>query len=425
MVRPPQRPLLSVLLLLLSASAHQTTEALSILPAPAPMAAGRALVLPMPEQERSKPAWAAPVRPSPFPAMHFGCNTTGPESAGQLRNLSRYQMPIFEFRQQCCGITAPWNDTEATLSAQATALAATSPGARSWVYRNAEMGSMFALQRPFMDNPANDYLFLGPARIDPKYNISWRTLNFSVKAAADWYVDVMVAEAAAEGPAVAGVFFDGVDGDVCASTSPDAGRLFNDTVAVFRRACERLKAAGKGCILSMINSFVSAQEANVTHCPLPEDAVVQLMGTTPWMRYYQHWLNGFIGRPATVYSAQRCAAMTANAIKEGNAGIPMVARAPADTSVYAVDLRLSLAAFLIGAAPGSTYGYGSCWFDQCWAWQRIYDELGTIGQPLGPAAVSANGMLFSRSWEGVNVELDCEHATASFRLRHGDAIVDL
>ena len=144
------------------------------------------------------PAAVCGFRNSSVGTLHFGCNTTGPENGTQLTELARYSMPILEFRHESVP-HANWGEEEAVLAAQAAALAAAQPGApRAWVYRNVNLGSMFALQRPVMTNPSRSGWFLGPPGTDPKYNISWRSLNFSVPAAARFYLDTIVGEAAKE-----------------------------------------------------------------------------------------------------------------------------------------------------------------------------------------------------------------------------------
>ena len=414
-----------------------------------------------------------------FPALHFACNTTGPENTTQLRQLARYDTVIFEFRQQCCG-GDPWTHAEAIMETQAKALAKDT-GKRAWVYRNINAGSVFALQRSFMFDPKNDALFIGPAGVDPHYNLSWRALNFSVPAAADWYINTVVAEAAAESAgAVAGVFFDNVDGDAC-SAALGSTQLFNDTIRTMGRACRALAKAGKGCVLSTANAFAGpGRLANSTGdsagCPQPEEAMVELLHGTPWSRYYQHWMNGFVAHrvagptldqtgprasswPVGSTASARCSAMVANAVLEGARGIPIVARAPSAPSVYTVGLELALAGWMMGAgAPlragpgregaaaaaaaantgaaaataataaadagagavpgGSSFGFGACWFDRCWQWPALYDQLGHVGAPTGPAEVSAGGMRFRRRWEGVDVELDCADGSAVFHMRH-------
>ena len=144
------------------------------------------------------PAAVRGFRNSSVGTMHFGCNITGSENATQLAGLSRYSMPIIEFRHESVP-HEEWDHEEAVLAKQAAALAVAQPaGSRAWVYRNVNLGSMFALQRPIMTDPSRDSWFLGPPGTDPKYNISWRSVNFSVAAAAKFYLDTVVGEAAKE-----------------------------------------------------------------------------------------------------------------------------------------------------------------------------------------------------------------------------------
>lgn len=254
------------------------------------------------------------------------------------------------------------------LAAQSAALTAAHPAAHAWVYRNANAGSMFALQQPAMVDPAKADWFLGPASVDPKYHISWRSLNFSNPDAAgtlertalhpvaatriasvsplvaemrrapmlcasagyiyfaDWYIDTVVGEAAAE-PEVAGVFFDEVDAVSCVPGG--SGRLYNDTIATFRRACDALHSCNKGCVLSVVNTFASVgagAKGAPAMCPEPEESMLEIMGTTGWWRYYQHWMNGFASRPHASTTPAVCASMISNVVAEGSRAVPVVAR---------------------------------------------------------------------------------------------------
>jgi len=110
-------------------------------------------------------------------------------------------------------------------------------------------------------------------------------------------------------------------------------------------------------------------------------------------------------------SAHICSKMIRNAIRETKLGIPIVARAAGMGSVYAVDLNFALGSFLVAANEGSTFGYGSCWFDECWHWESIYDH--DFGEPVGDATVSADYMQFRRQWTGVAVEVDCAIGSAT------------
>ena len=81
-------------------------------------------------------------------------------------------------------------------------------------------------------------------------------------------------------------------------------------------------------------------------------------------------------------------------------------KAPGNESKYRTDLRVALGAFLVSAAPGSVFGYGDCWFDECWWWEPEYYGK-RIGEPIGATTVSDSGMQFAREWEGVHVAVDC------------------
>ena len=76
-----------------------------------------------------------------------------------------------------------------------------------------------------------------------------------------------------------------------------------------------------------------------------------------------------------------------------------------------MDFELALGGFLIGAASGSTFGWGSCWFDECWLWQPAFDHQ--VGAALGPPTISPDGMVFKRRWSGVNVMVNCSSAAVS------------
>jgi len=143
--------------------------------------------------------------------------------------------------------------------------------------------------------------------------------------------------------------------------------------------------------------------------------MLDIMGGTPFFRYYQHWMNGFVAQPHTPTSPETCAAMITNVIAEGKHGVPVVVRAPSAPSVDATGFALALGGFLIGAANGSTFGFGSCWFDECWSWQKMYDRR--LGTPLEAAAVSEGGVVFRRRWSGVTVAVNCSSGVADITSR--------
>jgi hypothetical protein len=65
----------------------------------------------------------------------------------------------------------------------------------------------------------------------------------------------------------------------------------------------------------------------------------------------------------------------------------------------------SVAAFLIIKANYSYYSASTGWFDADWVWHPEYDAL--YGDPLGPAVTSADGMVYTRSFTGCEVSVNC------------------
>ena len=102
----------------------------------------------------SSASFAHPLPLRRLPTMKFACNTSGPENSSQLAEDLRYTMLIFEFRQAMD--VKPWDDAEHALQQQAAAVAASAPAGTVpppvFVYRNINLGSMFKLQRPVVEN---------------------------------------------------------------------------------------------------------------------------------------------------------------------------------------------------------------------------------------------------------------------------------
>ena len=68
---------------------------------------------------------------------------------------------------------------------------------------------------------------------------------------------------------------------------------------------------------------------------------------------------------------------------------------------------------LIGAEPGSYYGAGIHFHNDS-AWDYAWPDLQRpIGQPAGPAAVSADGLRFTRSFAHVTAVVDCVSQTGN------------
>ena len=68
----------------------------------------------------------------------------------------------------------------------------------------------------------------------------------------------------------------------------------------------------------------------------------------------------------------------------------------------------SIAAFLIIKGNYSYYSASTGWFDADWVWHSEYDLI--YGEPLGPATLSADGMVYTRCFTGCNVTVNCSGA---------------
>ena len=84
------------------------------------------------------------------------------------------------------------------------------------------------------------------------------------------------------------------------------------------------------------------------------------------------------------------------------------------TGAYKRDeqLNLSTAVFLLVRGSASThsyYGSSSSWAESGWQWEPLYDQLGQLGKPLGPAQKNATGSAdrWTREYEGGTVHVTC------------------
>ena len=76
------------------------------------------------------------------------------------------------------------------------------------------------------------------------------------------------------------MFFDGIDGMACVPGG--SATLLNDTLTTFKQACELLRRADKGCILSVMNAFESS--GATPRCPVLQEAMVEIMGDSKLIR---------------------------------------------------------------------------------------------------------------------------------------------
>ena len=159
-----------------------------------------------------------------FPSLWFGTiPSTGFPSPSQY-NFSNYSLVLL-------GFTYPDPHNEQTLLQNAERIQQhSSPAPPIYVYRNAHLAlRSFDLQaRAAATLPPTAWIrsSAGPAgvcRLPPDGSPAY---NFSEAAAASFFVNALVREAASEGSAISGVFFDEVDWATCGFLQSECGGGF-------------------------------------------------------------------------------------------------------------------------------------------------------------------------------------------------------
>ena len=197
-----------------------------------------------------------------------------------------------------------------------------------------------------------------------------------------------------------------------------------------------MAAAGKRAILSSQNAF----EGNFPElwrsqgCPLREDFALRAIGDSPWLRFYEYWLN-----PGQFEdeSGKYCRNQIANAVQEGKvAGMNIVAAGASlgdfENATWVSDLNFSAAAFLVaktriageGVWARDFFGFdhqgknAACnrtrWGDCANTWESVQDVFSSdYGVPLDDAVETKFGSFF-RQFSKVNITVDCTSHKASF-----------
>jgi len=408
------------------------------------LAAVAACALPAPAaaQAFSFPPPAAGV----FPALWFGANESGGlyVSAAQRALLANHSLVGWGWQHATArtgfrhGETALAQAAASVAASSATAAAAnanttgnaTAPPAL-FVYRHAQMAwRLFDVPRAADDAQAGSgALFLrdndnapdgaqcrqripsppsgpGASGTSPLYAFAGAGGVGVTGAGAFFAEEVVAAELAVEG-AVQAAFFDETDwsacgysfaNDGCANIS-DAFRaaVLAAKLPALRAAVDALNAAGIAPILSSKNLLARAWDGlapNATRpCVVPHDAYYNALSGAPYLRFYEF----FAAR-----GPDEDAATIMQIMIEAEAGIGLVARAPADsnstcpnassllslsslqTSMSGVSLvgtpagatrqpsmLYALASFLIASnSPYSYFGVSTGWLDSDWCWHE-------------------------------------------------------
>ena len=349
-----------------------------------------------------------------FPSLWFGTiPSVGFPSPSQY-DFSNYSLVLL-------GFTYPDPHNEQTLQQNAEKIQLhSSPAPPVYVYRNAHLAlSSFDLQaRAAATLPATAWIrnstgLGGVCRLPPDGSPAY---NFSEAAAASFFVNALVREAASEGSAIAGVFFDEVDWATCGFlqsecgggfTSADVEGLWRATAAAMASATALLAAAGKASVHSLFSAFSrNLGSIDSQPCRHSEEAWLAAMpqsSSPPIARFYGDlgWY-GVNGQNASV-----CAAYIENMIDEANRQPPVgkVVRAVLSASSSEQDVEALAAAALLSYDEHTHIGFSTGWGASDWRWWP--GVMGReIGAPLGGAVRS--GAAWVREFSMVTAEYSCE-----------------
>lgn len=352
------------------------------------------------------PAGAAPFS-WPFdwariPTAMFGCNTSGPESAAQMTFNARFGITIYEARTMMD--LHNYTDTEHWLQVQAAAMKAAHPKEPVFAYRSASgTDAFFRLGAAITQNATRQREWLLHFQPDPKTGklncdprgFGCSDYDFRVPEMRDYYLHQIIPEVASE-PNLDGVFFDDCDTVVGGARSgkwlseAERAEISNASLPVLAEAFRLLNAAGKTPMWSSGRTFAGIPAAGVTRwspaasfpqgAAYTEEAVMEAFHGLKYWRYYEFWM--------WQAGAATCGAQIANALREQEHGVPIVAITPScpkphkhkqgghgpcggtvPTSMEAF-FNFSAAAFLVVATPYSYWGFqdseggGGGWYDQ-------------------------------------------------------------
>ena len=415
-----------------------------------------------------------------FPALWFGANESGGlyTSAAQRAQLAQYSLVGWGWQHSSQrtgfrhGETALAQAAASVAASSAAAAAASSGNATApalFVYRHSQMAwRLFDVPRAADDAQAGGgALFLrdndnapdgaqcrqripsppsGPGAngTSPLYAFAGPGGVGATSAGAFFAEEVVAAELAVEG-AVQAVFFDETDWSACGySFANDGCANISDAfraadlaakLPALRATVDALNAAGIAPILSSKNLLARAWDGlatNVTRpCVAPHDAYFNALSGAPYLRFYEF----FAAR-----GPDEDAATIVQIMIEAEAGIGLVARAPADsnstcpnasqmttTTTTTASLSMSgvplagtpagatrqpsmlyaLASFMIAFnSPYSYFGVSTGWLDADWCWhEEAYALAASCGLSVAPAQRSG-AYFFVRGFFSCFVSVD-------------------
>lgn len=370
-------------------------------------------------RKTSPPPWPVADGFARLPTMWFGSNVSGSDAPAQLALIARHRLGVYGWQQSTAANPAANLGAGDAFQAAAAAHLAdyldAQPAQRGsnrtlvGVYRQIMIAQqLFAGAHAVAGDAAYDGWWLHDnSTTICRFGMPWGTSdpvwNFSVAAAADYWVDAvvgaLVAEASSAGFNV--VFFDDSDYNFCGFWATAEGNfgalsglapLHAANNAVIGRTAAALNAAGIIPLFSSVNVLAAASAgipgAPAATCALPEDATLAALQGTTYARFYEFFPALELGGPDVAATA------TANAILEGAAGVPIIAHFFVPSCPAAPNnctrpgrlggaIELQLAHFLIVQEATSVLSISSDWFDASFCWHAEFDV--EFGAPLGPA----------------------------------------
>lgn len=381
------------------------------------------------------PAWAPTVAGftgyiKPF---WFGANTSGLDSEATLALIARHAVGGYGWQQGGGGVEGQGEELLAQAGTHLKDYLNSVGNPNNtvvFVYRQIQVAlRLFAQSALAADNPANNDFWLQDAKgtvcvAGQPWGTSDPYWNFTNDASMEYWLSRVIGELATEAALTQGggaVFFDEVDqgecgyvGGTCASEFKSG---FNKTalqaakIVMLGRMVRQLNSSNIIPILSLDNRIAASGQGTgaPTPCALPEDDVIAALAGTAWVRFYENWPQSFW----VPGGDDLAAAMVANAILEGQAGVPVVlhsgAACPAPARVITRpgplggDVQFSVATYLIVATPGATLSLSSNWYDANFCWRPDFDV--DFGVPATPA-IRTSTYTWARNYTRATVELD-------------------
>ena len=261
-----------------------------------------------------------------LPVMWFGANATGLDNTDTLALIAKHSLGTYGWQQDTGALSPGQNlgDGDAYLASAAThlsdyldALPSQAGGNRTLVavYRQIQVAlRLFAAPRAAADDAAMAGFWMrdgGSANgsicvVDQPWGTADPYWNFSVPAAADYWVDEVVGQLATEAAlGVRAAFFDESDQNYCSYWNvgqQNCGPLSLESLApmqaannaVLARTTAALNAAGVIPMFSMLNRMAGSSDgipgAPPLPCALPEDATIAAIpAPLVWARFYENF----------------------------------------------------------------------------------------------------------------------------------------